>query len=191
MSEAIFWNIYQRGVWGVGSGEGSNPDNLKEYSKWFRKFLRDNDIVSIRDLGCGDCRSWRMLYEGTEYIGYDCCSELISEHQKTYFSSLSSFIHLDIIENTDDIEKGDLYILKDVLQHLNQSSIEKVLDTLLEREPKAKILIVNCQSSTPMSDIVLGGWRKFHKSYLDKYTIKEITTIQVGNDKKQILGINL
>ena len=56
-SEA-FIEIYDKDLWGNGSGPGSTPENAEPYLKLLQTYLDSSDIHSIFDLGCGD---WRLM----------------------------------------------------------------------------------------------------------------------------------
>ena len=63
-----FTNIYEKELWGrgKGSGAGSRPKFNAPYISFLENFLRDNNIKSVIDFGCGDWQfsqyiDWGML----------------------------------------------------------------------------------------------------------------------------------
>ncbi len=51
---SIFDEIYNKNIWGFGSGHGSLPSVTKGYRKFLENFIKDNNIKSVVDYGCGD-----------------------------------------------------------------------------------------------------------------------------------------
>ena len=79
--EKIFTNIYEKKIWGNNknknysgsSGEGSGIQYNKKYIKIVKNVIKDYKINNIVDLGCGDFRIGRLLYDDINilYTGYD------------------------------------------------------------------------------------------------------------------------
>lgn len=60
----VFNRIYEDNVWLCGSGTGSLPKFNIGYIDFLSKFIKDNNIKSILDYGCGDWQfSRKMRYE--------------------------------------------------------------------------------------------------------------------------------
>ena len=73
------------------------------------------EISRIVDFGCGDWQSSKLIdWGGATYLGIDVVSDLIDRNEKCFTTEKVSF------KNSDSLlgEKGDLLIVKDVLQHL-------------------------------------------------------------------------
>ena len=79
----------------------------------------------------------------TEYVGYDVYKKLIEHNKKVFNNKLWSFNYLDIYNEKEKIEKGDVCIIKDVLQHWNNTEITSVLDYLTEKKMFKYIIICN------------------------------------------------
>jgi hypothetical protein len=80
--ESVFTHIYENNVWGNNnstnyngsSGSGSDIDyNRHNYIPFLKKFIIDNNIKTIIDLGCGDFRCGTLIYDDLDilYNGYD------------------------------------------------------------------------------------------------------------------------
>ena len=140
MLQVKFDNMYKKKIWGGGSGTGSKMtmDN-QWYLKKIQDIIKDKDIKTILDVGCGDWEIMKNLsYEGLVYDGIDIVKSVIDDN-KTYESNNIRFYHKNILK--EDIENYDLIIIKDVLQHLEDYDIIKIMDKLMK---KAKyILCVN------------------------------------------------
>jgi 2-polyprenyl-3-methyl-5-hydroxy-6-metoxy-1,4-benzoquinol methylase len=108
--------------WGKQSGGGSNPYFTVEYRAFIDKFIRMNNIKSVVDVGCGDWQFSRFLnFDGVSYLGLDVVPGVIERNDRVYGSKNVHFRTAP--ENIGDIEKADLLIMKDVLQHLPNSVI--------------------------------------------------------------------
>ena len=134
--EEVFTNIYENNIWCNGnnisveyngsSGSGSTIDNNKNtFVPFLKKFIIDNNVKSVVDLGCGDFLCGKLIYDdlNISYTGYDTYKKLIDYNSKHYSLSKYSFIHLDFFNNKESIINGELCILKDVLMHWNLESI--------------------------------------------------------------------
>lgn len=154
--ENIFTNIYKNNIWGNNnninysgsSGIGSDIEkNINTYIPFMKKFIIDNNITKIIDLGCGDFRIGPFIYhelENIEYIGYDIYEKIIDYNKKLYSLPKYNFIHFDFFNNKNIIQSGDLCILKDVIQHWRLDDIYIFLDYLVESKKFKYILICNC-----------------------------------------------
>ena len=69
--EQTFTNIYETNAWGNNQNveySGSSGDgSLIEYNKdtyvpFLKKFITDNNIKTIVDLGCGDFQCGKLIY---------------------------------------------------------------------------------------------------------------------------------
>lgn len=137
--ENIFENIYKTNEWSHGSGTGSLPENTEEYREFLQNFLRKNNIKTVLDAGCGDWQFSKLIdWTGISYIGIDVVPFLIEENNKKYARENIKFYKKNVLES--ELPKADLIILKDVLQHLSNENILKILSKL---EKFKFIIIVN------------------------------------------------
>jgi len=196
-----FTKIYRMREWGNNnnpkyrgsSGEGSTLDfNKDTYIPFLKKFIIENNIQSIVDLGCGDFICGTYIYEdidNVKYNGYDAYKQLIHHHQSVYKDTKYNFLHLDFFNNKEYIIDGDLYILKDVLQHWSINDITIFLDYLISHKVFKYILIINCSYQTNDNvDIDTGKFRplsadylplkKYNPEILYKYNTKEVSVIK-------------
>ena len=132
--ENIFTNIYDKKIWGIGSGSGSNvsKDTLK-YIQLLESIInnKEYDIKTICDIGCGDWNFSKFINFGDkEYLGIDCVKSVIENNIKNYENQNIRFIHK--IVNDDYIPKGyDLIIIKDVIQHWTDEDILNYFNKIL------------------------------------------------------------
>jgi hypothetical protein len=196
--EDYFTHVYEEKIWGDNhnnkykgtSGEGSAIDyNKDSYIPFLKKFIIDNNIKTIVDLGCGDFRCGKLQYDDLDvsYTGYDTYGKVIEYNSTQYSLPKYSFIHLDIYNNKDSIINGDLCILKDILQHWKIEEIYTFLDYLVENKKFKYILIVNCCNqrednpnnigrSTPLS-INFFPLKKYSPVKQFNYNTKEVSVI--------------
>jgi hypothetical protein len=198
--EKIFTKIYTECTWGNNnnkeysgsSGTGSDIKyNINEYVPFLKSYIINNNIKSVVDLGCGDFRCGELIYNDLDvtYTGYDAYKNVVEYNKKKLFpNSKYNFIHLDIYNEMNKINGGDLCILKDVLQHWSTNSINIFLEHLISSKKFKYILICNCcYQENSNIDIVDGGFRylscdflplkKFNPVKLFKYKSKEISVI--------------
>jgi len=161
MMSKRFEEIYATNEWGHGSGEGSLPVHTRGYVAFLQAFLAENSITSVVDMGCGDWQFSRSIQWGNiRYRGYDVVRSVIEENTRKYSAPNISF-HL-YSGNADELPPADLLISKDVLQHLSDNTITKVLPSLNRFRYSLLTNCVNPNGTTVPSDIADGGFR-----YLD------------------------
>lgn len=172
-----FAEIYEKNVWGgekgeFYSGEGSTEKYSEKYAAAVTKFIRENDIKSVVDLGCGDFRVASKFVAGDfRYIGCDIVPSLVEHLNRNFANENNEFRCVNIVE--DRLPDGDLCLIRQVLQHLSNAEIEKIL----RKTGKYKYLIVTEHyphpkvAAVPNLDIPHGdSMRLFFDSavYLDK-----------------------
>ena len=138
----IFRNVYQRNLWGNDghskyfSGAGSRGSAAKTYVEEMGKLLAnhasrfDRPLIVV-DLGCGDFQVGAALVgrlSNIVYIGCDIVPELIAEHKRNHKSERVSFQHIDIV--SDPLPEGDVYLIRQVLQHLSNSEISRFIERI-------------------------------------------------------------
>jgi len=196
--EEFFTYTYENKIWGDNnnkeyngsSGGGSDIDyNKNTYVPFLKNFISMNNIKDIVDLGCGDFRCGKLIYNDLDvkYTGYDTYKKIIEYNTKEYPLPKYSFKHLDFYSNKEMIGKGELCILKDVLQHWEKNEIYTFLDYLVENKVFKYILVTNCchqkkddpenpGRSTPLSADYF-PLKKYNPIKLYKYYTKEVSVI--------------
>lgn len=188
--DRIFTDIYENSVWGSNnnreykgsSGGGSDVDYNKDtYVPLLRKFIIDNDIKKVVDLGCGDFKCGPLIYNDLDisYTGYDAYKKVVEYNSKIHPSSKYRFFHLDFCNNKEDIVNGDICILKDVIQHWSLDKIYVFLDYLVDCKKFRYIWLTNCCNQTQdNTDINDGGGRPLS---CDFYPLKKYKPVRVYN----------
>jgi hypothetical protein len=197
--EEVFTNVYEKKLWGNNnnteyagsSGCGSEIDYNKDtYVPFLKKLITDNNIKTIVDLGCGDFKCGKLIYDdlNISYTGYDVYKKIIDYNSKNYSLPKYSFTHLDFYNNKENIINGELCILKDVIMHWSLDSIYLFLDYLIECNKFKYILICSCCNQIRHNtDIKNGDFRQLSCDYfplkkynpikLYKYDTKEVCVI--------------
>jgi SAM-dependent methyltransferase len=130
----VFAAAYAENAWGgeagaFYSGSGSDEPFIAPYCAMVRDFIVRHGIRSVLDVGCGDFRAGRLLQmEGVAYVGVDVVPALIERNRRLFGSETVSFCCLDAVE--DPLPAADLVLVRQVLQHLSNAQIAKVLERL-------------------------------------------------------------
>jgi hypothetical protein len=131
-----FAEIYKSQSWGKRegavycSGEGSSREDLiGPYCAEVENFIHSHQIQELVDLGCGDFNvGLRLRGHVRKYTGVDIVPDLIDYNRKKFGDSEVKFECLNIID--DDLPKADLCLVRQVLQHLSNAQIERILPKL-------------------------------------------------------------
>jgi hypothetical protein len=127
--------IYERNLWGGDaefySGDGSHrPEIIQPYVKAVKDFIESFDEpLTICDLGCGDFNVGKELVcSAKHYTAVDIVPALIERNRKEFSVSNLTFQCLDIASDT--LPDADCVIIRQVLQHLSNAEVQKVVDKL-------------------------------------------------------------
>jgi SAM-dependent methyltransferase len=129
--------IYENNLWGgekteFYSGLGSHhPETVRQYIIVVADFLMGLETPPVVcDLGCGDFNVGKELVKfSKKYIAVDIVPKLIAHNAKKFQAAKLEFHALDIAK--DEIPSGDVAILRQVLQHLSNEEIKRVLEKLI------------------------------------------------------------
>lgn len=128
--------IYDMKLWGgkdvdFYSGFGShNPDIVNPYLDYVISFLKSQKKpLVVCDLGCGDFNIGKHLIKYSEkYIAVDIAEKLIDRNKTLFKATNLEFLCLDI--SKDKLPLGDCVILRQVLQHLSNPEIQRIVKKL-------------------------------------------------------------
>jgi len=135
-TKEVMIQIYQMHLWGgkeyeFYSGEGSHDASIiGPYQEVVLSFLKSFDKpLTVCDLGCGDFNVSKVFTPFTkEYIGIDIVPDLIKRNQALFQEDNRSFICKDLA--IDELPTGDCALMRQVLQHLSNDEIQKILTKL-------------------------------------------------------------
>lgn len=178
----VFTQIYRKGKWGrrseseFCSGTGSSDEQIiRPYVEAITNYIGGHyyeEKPVIVDLGCGDFSLGQNFVSlCSSYQGIDIVPDLIESLQAGGFPPHVQFRCLDIIE--DALPDGDICFVRQVLQHLSNAQISKILPKL--RKYKTVFITEHYPSDNPEivpnKDIVHGSGIRWYKNsgvYLDK-----------------------
>ncbi len=138
----VFTKIYDTKHWGEWSGpevpkdeEGHHP-----FVDYLQDFVSERNISTIVDMGCGygELLKDLNLPNNTTYLGLDIVDSVIAYNKLRYERTNVSY---DTVDDVKDLSKykGDLLILKDVIQHWSNEKIIYARDHIL---PNFKYAII-------------------------------------------------
>ena len=154
---AAFSAIYERNDWAYGSGPGSLPRNTISYRGMLERFIADNSVRTVTDLGCGDWQfSKHIDWSSVSYTGIDVVHSLVEKNMQLYARPNITFKHLVKI---DDLPGGDLIVAKEVLQHLPNSLVHQYLEAFRQRYRFAIVTNTVAPSFNLNNDIPIAGVR--------------------------------
>jgi len=128
-----FSTTYRSRLWGNIEGEeffsgvGSREEFGAPYTDWVRRFILERNIGTVVDLGCGDYRVGRQICSAAlvTYVGVDIVPDLVAYNQSRFGGERVGFTCMNIIE--DQLPDGELCLIRQVLQHLSNKQISRVL----------------------------------------------------------------
>src|SRR5579872_5162689 len=113
--EEAFNLVYKTGEWGKNehgegtSGTGSSLENAKPYMNFLIRFMKENNITSVVDFGCGDWQfSQHIDWSGIKYTGYDVVASVIEKNTAQFAKPTITFVQANGIKA--DLPKADLLI---------------------------------------------------------------------------------
>jgi len=161
--------VYTMKLWGDNnadfySGEGSHlPEIVQPYITAITTFLTSfNQPLTICDLGCGDFNVGKELVQYTKkYLAFDIVPDLITRNKETFQAENLEFHCLDIA--ADELPVGDCAILRQVLQHLSNVEIQRILNKLTVYNYVIVTEHIPNEAFNPNIDIISGQGTRLKK----------------------------
>lgn len=200
----IFDNIYEEAIWGrdeMGNGTSGSGSHAKTViDPYVASVFRKIEVIKPRvivDLGCGDFNVGKNFVEFCErYIACDVSESILNRNRNKFHLKNVNFLKLDI--SSDNLPKGDLAIVREVLQHLSNNQINRFVNflnsfhpykfmILTEAIPSNRDFLINLDKPTGASSrIPLGGGIVLHDPPFNLRFIKKevICEVQSGIDKR-------
>lgn len=112
------------------SGGGSHIEAyVVPYCNLIKNFISEYNIAKICDLGCGDFNvASQYINDFVTYDGVDIVQNVVEHHNKNYATDKIHFYCLDIVE--DELPDAELCLVRQVLQHLSNEEVKKVLNKI-------------------------------------------------------------
>ncbi len=124
--KSTFELIYSKGIWGGGSGAGSDLCNTIVYVAYVQHLMKRFSVQSIVDIGCGDWRFSKYLdFRECQYLGIDVVAQVIENNRRFYEQQNIKFKLADA--TCFDTPNCDLLLCKDVLQHISNRNVQSIL----------------------------------------------------------------
>jgi len=184
----IFTEIYDKKLWGGGSGGGSTPENTVYYRAILQAFMKENKIETVIDFGCGDWQFSKLInWDGIQYLGIDCVDIVIDENKKLFETANIKFIC-----TTDITARAELLIVKDVFQHW---CIEAIDSFLLKAITNFKYILItnNSDQIGNNQELILEPYTRSMSAKFDplkKYNAKILAEL-ITTEKKEISLITI
>jgi SAM-dependent methyltransferase len=161
--------VYEMNLWGGNksdfySGAGSHlPEIVNPYIAVLTSFLSSfKSSLSVCDLGCGDFNVGKELVKHTKkYVAVDIVENLIRHNKEKFKEDNLEFHCLDIA--TDDLPSGDCALLRQVLQHLSNAEIQRILNKLTDFKYVILTEHIPDGDFTPNKEIVSGQGNRMKK----------------------------
>jgi SAM-dependent methyltransferase len=165
--------VYEMKLWGgeadFYSGEGSHlPEIVDPYIDAVTAFLTSfKTQLSVCDLGCGDFNiGSRLINSAKKYAAVDIVNDLVERNKQSFQAERLEFQCLDIA--ADDLPPADCAIVKQVLQHLSNAEVKRIIKKLANYKYVILTEHIPIGYFTPNKDIISGqGTRLKKQSGLD------------------------
>lgn len=156
----IWDEIYEKKVWGEGSGPGSAEETTREYREFLEVFISGVGAKSVLDFGCGDgllasLTRWKTAGVHS-YFGYDP-SSIASRQAAERMHGRTDKVGIFDSSGKATLPFTDLVIIKDVFQHLSWSTIGLTMMRL--RFHKHLLITNDISRDEDDHDIKDGEWR--------------------------------
>lgn len=177
--EDTFTLIHDENRWGSQesvSGDGSSLNQTIVVRRALPKIMRDLGITSLLDAPCGDFH-WMQnvkFQSDVSYLGGDIVKSMIKKLQSTYGDDRRRFIALDIVN--DKLPSSELWLCRDVLFHLSNDDIIKVMQNFVASEVKY-LLTTTYNFVGHNADITSGGFRFINLSKAPFYLPRPLLAI--------------
>ncbi len=142
--ETTFDRVYLADMWGAEpgselySGSGSRGEQAEAYCRMMGPEIARRGIRSLVDVGCGDFRVGAVLAGMVdEYTGVDVSKLVIEVNQRKHATESRRFVQADATR--DRLPGADAVVVRQVLQHLNNEEIGRLLDNVRKTYPVAFI----------------------------------------------------
>ena len=165
--------VYEMKLWGgeadFYSGEGSHlPEIVDPYIDAVTSFLTSfKTPLTVCDLGCGDFNiGSQLIRSAKKYIAADIVNGLIERNKQSFKAEQLEFQCLDIA--ADDLPPADCAIVKQVLQHLSNAEVKRIVKKLANYKYVILTEHIPIGYFKPNKDIISGqGTRLKKQSGLD------------------------
>jgi glutaredoxin-related protein len=137
----FFTDVYKNNLWGgrdSKSGTGSEGNFAEEKIILIQDIIKEYNIQSIIDIGCGDLNWMKIILEKTKinYTGIDLVESLLNDNKK------KAPEHCFEILDFNKIYKADLLIIFDVFGHQLHNEVIEMINYINKLDVKY-VLVTN------------------------------------------------
>jgi Methyltransferase domain len=130
-----FDEVYRRGMWKQGSassGLGSEGWMADGYIELVLDYASKHKLRTVADAGCGDFSVGSRLARHFErYTAFDVSPLIIKRNEQRYADLAQNNVTFAVADMTSTVfPRADLILIRQVLQHLTNSQIERILQNL-------------------------------------------------------------
>jgi SAM-dependent methyltransferase len=184
-----FTAIYRNNLWNneeSRSGGGSTVRRTAQIRNKLPALLKENNIKSICDAGCGDFNWMKHVDMGrTTYIGVDIVRDMIETNKALYGNKRREFIELDIIN--ERVPEVDLILCRECLFHLSFADIHATISNF--KASRSTYLLTTCFPNIERNvDVVTGCCRGLNWTLTPFHFPGPITTLSEDRSD-QCLGL--
>lgn len=154
-SVSSFDKIYRDRLWvpdgsDVLSGEGTTGIWADSSITDIDRILDGRTDLSVCDVGCGDFVFGQRIADQFSYYHAVDVSKFIIEHNIEKYSHLGNVEFLHINGADVKLPRADIYLIREVLQHITNAHIEKIVSNVIDMGPKL-VIVFEC---VPIADYV-------------------------------------
>jgi SAM-dependent methyltransferase len=173
-SRTAFNEVYASNFWGEGVQSRSGVGSVGPWLESSIQYVRDSGVLAGRDvveIGCGDFNFGRRICsDARSYTGVDVASIIVENNQRQ-FAGLPNVRFLCADAASEDVPAAETYIVRQVLQHLPNAHVKKIVERLLSKRPRDIVVFEHVQAGdyVPNVDLEFPGpfTRSIHQSGLD------------------------
>ena len=130
-----FDEVYRGGMWKQGnapSGVGSEGRMAERYVQLVLDYASAHNLRTAVDAGCGDFSIGSLLAgKFARYIAFDVSPLIIDINKRRYADLTRENVSFDVADMTSTtFPRADLILVRQVLQHLTNTQIERILKNL-------------------------------------------------------------
>ena len=133
--QEAFDEVYRKGLWRQGdssSGLGSEGLMAERYVELVLEYTSKHRLCTVVDAGCGDFSIGSRLAQNFDrYMAFDVSQFIIETNKRRYADFRKKNVTFDVADMTSSaFPQADLILIRQVLQHLTNAQIERVLKNL-------------------------------------------------------------
>lgn len=171
---------------GGNSGAGSYGEIFEYKNSFLLNFIKENEIKSIIDFGCGDGNQIKK-FENIKYLGFDVAKASIRMCSEAYLNDVNkSFILYDPKFFVNNFIQSDLVVCLDVLYHIiDERDFIKTLSDILSCSSKYVVLFTSVDSYK--NESYKTGAHVRHRdtmNYLKKFNKFKVVSVEPKVDPK-------